>query len=87
MSWATGDFNGDGKVDVNDLTVVLSHFSQMLGRPSRHGRRARADGLAAFGPRAARAAAVARREITVVPEGFSGFGVIIPAFWRRRLGS
>ena len=26
MSWSTGDFNGDGKVNVNDLTVVLANY-------------------------------------------------------------
>ena len=60
-SWATGDFNGDGKVDVNDLTVVLSHFGQSAGASVAAGRRAGAVGLVVFGPRAARAAAVARR--------------------------
>ena len=31
MSWATGDFIGDGRVDVNDLTIVLANFGQTLG--------------------------------------------------------
>ena len=28
-----GDANGDGKVDINDLTIVLAHFNQtgMIG--------------------------------------------------------
>ena len=24
MSWSTGDFTGDGKVDINDLNIVLA---------------------------------------------------------------
>ena len=31
MSWSTGDFLGDGRVDVNDLTIVLSNFGQTAG--------------------------------------------------------
>ena len=31
MTWRQGDFNGDGKVDVNDLTVVLSQFGSSVG--------------------------------------------------------
>ncbi len=31
MSWTTGDFIGDGVVDVNDLTIVLASFGQGLG--------------------------------------------------------
>ena len=31
MSWVTGDFNGDNRVDVNDLTIVLSNFNQSAG--------------------------------------------------------
>ena len=26
-----GDFLGDGKVDINDLTIVLAHYGQNLG--------------------------------------------------------
>ena len=29
-----GDFNGDGKVDVNDLTILLSSFGETLGASS-----------------------------------------------------
>ena len=28
MTWSQGEFTGDGKVDINDLTIVLSHFGQ-----------------------------------------------------------
>ena len=28
---ATGDFNGDGKVDINDLTIVLANYNQTFG--------------------------------------------------------
>ena len=31
MGWATGDFNGDGKVNINDLTIVLTHYNQSVG--------------------------------------------------------
>ena len=31
MAWGSGDFNADGKVDINDLTIVLSHYNQSLG--------------------------------------------------------
>ena len=31
MSWTTGDFNGDGQVDINDLTIVLAHFGKSTG--------------------------------------------------------
>ena len=34
MSWAQGEFTGDGTVNVNDLTIVLSHFGQTLGLPA-----------------------------------------------------
>ena len=36
MNWGTGDFAGDGTVDINDLTIVLSHFGQSVstGSPS-----------------------------------------------------
>ena len=27
-AWLPGDANGDGKVDINDLTIVLSHYGQ-----------------------------------------------------------
>ena len=27
--WATGDFNGDGKVDINDLTIVLTNYGDV----------------------------------------------------------
>ena len=29
-SWATGDFIGDGTVNINNLTIVLSNFGQSL---------------------------------------------------------
>ena len=29
MSWVTGDFNGDNRVDINDLTIVLSNSSRV----------------------------------------------------------
>ena len=28
MSWTTGDFNADGQVDINDLTILLANFGQ-----------------------------------------------------------
>ena len=28
MNWGAGDFNGDGKVDISDLTIVLTHYNQ-----------------------------------------------------------
>ena len=31
MNWGTGDFTGSGKVDINDLTIVLSHYNQTAG--------------------------------------------------------
>ena len=31
MTWSQGDFNSDGRVDVNDLTIVLSSFGQSIG--------------------------------------------------------
>ena len=31
MSWSTGDFIGDGTVDVNDLTILLSNFGETAG--------------------------------------------------------
>ena len=37
MTWDTGDFNGDGRVDVNDLTIVLSHFGQTATASERAG--------------------------------------------------
>ena len=37
MTWVTGDFNGDGRVDVNDLTIVLSIFGQSLSGSSAMG--------------------------------------------------
>jgi hypothetical protein len=27
MNWGTGDFNGDGQVDINDLTIVLTNYN------------------------------------------------------------
>ena len=30
MSWRAGDFNGDGRVDLNDLTILLSHFGDSV---------------------------------------------------------
>ena len=33
-TWATGDFVGDGKVDVNDLTIVLANFGRTFGAAS-----------------------------------------------------
>ena len=29
--WSTGDFLGNGRVDINDLTIVLAHYGQTLG--------------------------------------------------------
>ena len=26
MTWSQGDFNGDGTVDINDLTIVLTNY-------------------------------------------------------------
>ncbi len=31
MTWSDGDFNGDGKVDINDLTIVLANYNQTVG--------------------------------------------------------
>jgi hypothetical protein len=31
MDWTTGDFNNDGKVDINDLTIVLTHYNLSIG--------------------------------------------------------
>ena len=31
MTWSTGDFNQDGQVDINDLTIVLAHYNQTAG--------------------------------------------------------
>ena len=31
MSWAQGEFTGDGTVDINDLTIVLAHYNQSFG--------------------------------------------------------
>jgi uncharacterized protein (DUF2141 family) len=31
MTWSQGDFNGDGKVDINDLTIVLANYGQSVG--------------------------------------------------------
>ena len=28
MTWTQGDFTGDGKVDVNDLTIVLANYNK-----------------------------------------------------------
>ena len=30
MSWGTGDFIGNGQVDINDLTIVLANYGQSL---------------------------------------------------------
>ena len=35
MTWAQGEFTGDGKVDVNDLTIVLANFGDPR-RATRH---------------------------------------------------
>ena len=34
MGWINGDFNGDGTVDVNDLTIVLSNFGYGVKSPA-----------------------------------------------------
>ena len=31
MAWSQGDFNGDGKVDINDLTIVLTNYGTTSG--------------------------------------------------------
>ena len=31
MSWASGDFTGDGTVDINDLTIVLANYNKSVG--------------------------------------------------------
>ena len=31
MNWSSGDFNGDGKVDINDLSVVLTNYDKSIG--------------------------------------------------------
>ena len=31
MSWSTGDFTGDGTVDINDLTIVLANYGKTTG--------------------------------------------------------
>jgi hypothetical protein len=31
VTYAQGDFNGDGRVDINDLTIVLTNFGQSVG--------------------------------------------------------
>ena len=31
MTWSQGDLNGDGRVDVNDLTILLSNFGKSSG--------------------------------------------------------
>jgi hypothetical protein len=31
QTWTTGDFIGDGRVDVNDLTIVLTNFGTTSG--------------------------------------------------------
>ena len=33
MTWFQGEFNGDGKVDINDLTIVLSNYGHTVGLP------------------------------------------------------
>ncbi len=30
-AWTTGDFNGDGQVDINDLTIVLANYNTSVG--------------------------------------------------------
>ena len=37
MRWSQGDFNGDGTVDINDLSVVLTNYDKqpwIVRRPS-----------------------------------------------------
>ena len=43
MSWASGDFNNDGKVDINDLTIVLTNYDNTarIGARRRAGTRQR----------------------------------------------
>ena len=31
LTWTQGDFNGDGAVDINDLTVVLANYNTSVG--------------------------------------------------------
>jgi hypothetical protein len=31
MTWAQGEFTGDGTVGINDLTIVLAHYNQSIG--------------------------------------------------------
>ena len=33
MGMVHGDFNGDGRVDLNDLTIVLANYNRTLGSP------------------------------------------------------
>ena len=34
MTWAHGDFDGDGTVDIGDLNILLSHWALSLGPPA-----------------------------------------------------
>jgi hypothetical protein len=34
MSWSTGDFTGDGTVDINDLTIVLANYNTSDASPA-----------------------------------------------------
>ena len=31
VTYSEGDFNADGKVDINDLTIVLAHYGNTVG--------------------------------------------------------
>jgi hypothetical protein len=31
MTWAQGEFTGDGTVDINDLTIVLTNYGKTAG--------------------------------------------------------
>ena len=37
VTWAMGDFNGDGSVNGTDLNTVLSSYNKSHGRSSLHG--------------------------------------------------
>ena len=30
MNWGTGDFTGDGTIDINDLTIVLANYNRSV---------------------------------------------------------
>ena len=41
MTWAQGDFNGDGTVNIADLSMLLANFDKTAGWPPPASRRCR----------------------------------------------